>query len=487
MATLPPVILGVIILVAYTLALILRTMLLRRIVLTAPFSSQSRRQFSLDFFASLFAGILGAGFNMTYLGFPLESGLSLIAGCLVAGFFLALDMALARERAVISQVMVRNRHLPPPKRLYSMTRRFALVAFTTALCVSLVVVMVISRDVVWLSMVGENPAAQVQAQMSVTYEVLFIVAVLLALVINLIVSYSRNLKLLFDNETTVLERVSQGDFSRLVPVATNDEFGFIAGHTNHMIDGLKHRIQLLSALKLAEEVQQNLLPGRPPQHSGLDIAGSSKYCDETGGDYYDFLELPEGRLGIVVADATDHGVGSALQMTTARAFLLFGARDYQGPARLIDDVNHYLTRDSYETSRFMSMFFLEIATSPKNLRWVRAGHDPALLYDPEAKSFQQLGGEGIVLGVTQDYRYREHRRDGWRPGMVLVLGTDGIHETHDSSGQMFGQQRLQHIIREHAHLSAQNIQDAVIDALERFRGDEPQEDDITLVVVKFLQ
>ena len=135
----------------------------------------------------------------------------------------------------------------------------------------------------------------------------------------------------------------------------------------------------------------------------------------------------------------------------------------------------------------MSMFFLEIATSPKTLRWVRAGHDPALLYDPETSSFQQLGGEGIVLGVTQDYRYRENSRDGWRRGMVLVLGTDGIHETHDSAGHMFGQQRLQQIIREHAHEAAQNIQDAIIAALERFRGDAPQEDDITLVVVKFLQ
>ena len=157
-----------------------------------------------------------------------------------------------------------------------------------------------------------------------------------------------------------------------------------------MIKGLQHRIQLLSALKLAEEVQQNLLPRRPPEHAGLDLAGTSKYCDETGGDYYDFMGLPEGKLGIVVADATDHGVGSALQMATARAFLLFGVRNYHGPSQLIGEVNRYLTRDSRETSRFMSMFFLEIASSAKTLRWVRAGHDPALLYDPGEDSFQQL-------------------------------------------------------------------------------------------------
>ncbi len=486
MASLPPVTLGVIILSAYAAALIVRTLFMRRIVLVAPAVAQPKRQFTLDFVLSLFAGVAAAVWNMAFLGFPVVSGLSLIIGSLVVGFFLALDTALARERAVISQAIARDRYLPPPKRLYSMTRRFALVAFTAALCVSLVIILVISRDVVWLATIGENPQAQLQAQMSVTYEIFFIVAILLALVINLIISYSRNLKMLFDNETNVLERVSQGDFSRLVPVATQDEFGLIAGHTNNMIKGLQHRIQLLSALKLAEEVQQNLLPRRPPEYPGLDLAGASKYCDETGGDYYDFMGLPEGKLGIVVADATDHGVGSALQMATARAFLLFGVRNYQGPAQLIGEVNHYLTRDSQETSRFMSMFFLEIASSAKTLRWVRAGHDPALLYDPGEDSFQQLSGEGIVLGVEEDYQYREHKRNGWRPGMIIILGTDGIHETQDSAGHMFGQERLQDVIREHAQEPAQSIQDAVMAALEHFRGDGPQQDDITLVVIKFL-
>ncbi|NIQ92700.1 MAG: phosphatase, partial [Deltaproteobacteria bacterium] len=110
----------------------------------------------------------------------------------------------------------------------------------------------------------------------------------------MIISYSKNLKLLFENETNVLERVTQGDLSRLVPVATNDEFGVIAGHTNTMIDGLRHRLQLITALKLAEEVQQNLLPTEPPSYPGLDIAGISNYCDETGGDYYDYFRLSNG-------------------------------------------------------------------------------------------------------------------------------------------------------------------------------------------------
>jgi sigma-B regulation protein RsbU (phosphoserine phosphatase) len=85
------------------------------------------------------------------------------------------------------------------------------------------------------------------------------------------------------------------------------------------------------------------------------------YCDETGGDYYDFFKLPNSNLGVVVADASDHGVGSALLMTTARAFMISGVPNFQGPARLAGEINQFLTRDSSKTSRFMSMFFLEAA------------------------------------------------------------------------------------------------------------------------------
>jgi sigma-B regulation protein RsbU (phosphoserine phosphatase) len=98
---------------------------------------------------------------------------------------------------------------------------------------------------------------------------------------------------------------------------------------------------------------------------------------------------------VVVADASDHGVGAALHMTTARAFLLFGLQDFKGPARLLDEVNRFLTRDSSETGRFMSIFFLEIDSSAKTLRWVRAGHEPAILFDSSENNFIELTGKGV--------------------------------------------------------------------------------------------
>jgi sigma-B regulation protein RsbU (phosphoserine phosphatase) len=478
--------LGAIILTAFLIALALSSPFRLHFVRRAPEISQPKRTFILELGLCLFAGVLLNAYNIVVYALPLLNTTAMMTGCAVAGFFIGLDSALAREREVIQKAMSGGRTLPLPKRLFSMTRKFSFVALITAMFVAMVLAMVFARDIVWLSKIGQDEASIVHAQMSVTSEIFFIMAILMVLVVNLIISYSRNLKLLFNNETKVLEQVSQGNLDQKVPVATNDEFGLIAGHTNNMIDGLRHRIQLVSALKLAEELQQNLLPQQDPQVAGLDIAGTSIYCDETGGDYYDYFRLPDNRLGIIVADASGHGVGAAMHMVTVRAFLHFGIRDYQGPAKLLSDVNTYVTRDSSQTGRFMSMFFLEIDPENKSLRWVRAGHEPALVFEPAGKSFAKLNGKGMALGVDEDYQYEEFSQSGWNAEDIILIGTDGIHEARNESGEMFGQERLRDIIRRHAEASAKTIRDTVIDTLQDFRGDASQEDDITLVVVKLL-
>jgi sigma-B regulation protein RsbU (phosphoserine phosphatase) len=237
-------------------------------------------------------------------------------------------------------------------------------------------------------------------------------------------------------------------------------------------------------LKLAEEVQQNLLPQKPPDFPGVDASGISHYCDQTGGDYYDFLMLPSNRLGVIVADAADHGVGSALHMTTARAFLKYGAHQYREPVDFVQQVNRHLTRDSVASGRFMTLFFLEIDSSAKVLRWIRAGHEPAYLYDPSSGKFTAMDGEGIALGIISDWSYLVYRQEGWHPGSIVVIGTDGIREARNLKGNMFGVERLQDAIAQNAARSAKEIQQAVIEQLRQFRQEARQEDDLTLVVVK---
>ena len=486
METLPPVHLGVSLLIPFMAALFLRQPLENRFVLSQPRVAQPKRQFYFDIAMSLAAGSLVVVYNTIAHGFPAASGISLLLGCTVVGFFLSLDMALARERKVIHAAFAEDSVLPPPKRLYSMTRKFSLVAFTATIFLALVLGLVIARDVVWLATIEQSGMSIMQAQMSVMGELFFIMVVLFAEVANLIISYSKNLKLLFENETNVLERVTKGDLSKLVPVATNDEFGVIAGHTNTMIGGLRHRLQLITALKLAEEVQQNLLPAEPPSFPGLDIAGTSNYCDETGGDYYDYFRLSNGNLGVIVADASEHGVSAALLMTTVRAQLRQRVAMKGDIARIVSDVNLELVRDVQESGRFMTMFFLEIEPESKTMHWVRAGHEPAILYNAQGDSFLELAGEGIALGVVEEVDYQKYTHEGWTSGSIAVVGTDGIREAQNVEGEMFGSDRLRESIRKHAAESAETIQNGIIEDLKTFQGEAPQEDDITLVVVKFL-
>ena len=188
---------------------------------------------------------------------------------------------------------------------------------------------------------------------------------------------------------------------------------------------------------------------------------------------------------MVVADASEHGVGAALQMATARAFLLYGMHRFEGPARLVSQINPFLVSDGMLTGRFLTLFLVEIDPAARTLRWVRAGHDPALLYRPGRDSFERLYGEGLALGIDAAYPFQENVLRGWSPGDVLVVRTDGIHEAFNAEGEMFGEARLRAAIRAHAAEPAEALQEAVIAALDDFRGTVPLADDVTLVIVKF--
>jgi sigma-B regulation protein RsbU (phosphoserine phosphatase) len=130
------------------------------------------------------------------------------------------------------------------------------------------------------------------------------------------------------------------------------------------------------------------------------------------------------------------------------------------------------------------MFFLEIDLAAKTLRWVRAGHEPALVYSALGASFRQLGGDGMVLGVLQQAEYRDYSHQGWEPGSVVVIGTDGVTETRNPAGELFGTERIRELLRANASGSAAVIQAAIIQAVQLFREQAPQEDDVTLVVAK---
>jgi sigma-B regulation protein RsbU (phosphoserine phosphatase) len=284
-------------------------------------------------------------------------------------------------------------------------------------------------------------------------------------------------------------RIAGGDFGNPLPVKTRDEVGELTRSFNTMMLQLEERIRIKQALEVAMEVQQNLLPLEMPQVPGLDIAGRSIYCDQTGGDFYDFLKMRRqhaDRLGIAVGDVSGHGISAALLMATIRAFIKSKVTQLDSIAESITSVNRLLTQDTRDTGQFVTLFYAEISPAEKILRWVRAGHDPALFYDPGLDKFKELRGEGIALGINPDGNYRENVVPELSSGQILVIGTDGIWEARNHTGEMFGRERLKDLIRKNAAYSSDGMSDSIINSIKTFQGSARQEDDITLLVIKLV-
>jgi sigma-B regulation protein RsbU (phosphoserine phosphatase) len=258
---------------------------------------------------------------------------------------------------------------------------------------------------------------------------------------------------------------------------------------NRMIADLRDRLRLRHSLDIAMSVQQRLLPQTPPRPRGLDVAGHSTYCDETGGDYYDFLILdetePESVL-VALGDVMGHGVAAALVMAGARAVLRDRAQTSGSLAELMGRLNRLLAAD-LDGTRFMTMYLGVLSARNGVLRWVSAGHDPAIVYDPASDTFEEIDGGELPLGIIDDTDYMERTYGPLRPGQIVLVGTDGIWEMPNSAGEHFGKSRLRTAIQTAASRSAAEIVEAIVTRLTEFRGDCRQSDDVTFVVIKTLQ
>lgn len=291
------------------------------------------------------------------------------------------------------------------------------------------------------------------------------------------------------NLSSAAKKVARGSYGEPLPVKSNDEVGELTHSFNSMVQQLEERIRLKEALNLAMEVQQNLLPKESLKIGSLEIAGHSNYCDETGGDYYDFFQFPElgeNRVGIAIGDVVGHGVAAALLMTTARALLRMRITKSGSLAETISDVNQHLCFDTVDDGNFMTLFLMLIDVGKNKIKWVRAGHDPAIVYDKATDTFKELKGEGMALGIEYNQSFQEYAYTDGSDGQIILLGTDGIWETENPEKERFGIKRVQEIMRLARDDTAQQILQKIIDETTDFRKSEKQNDDITLVVIKMI-
>jgi sigma-B regulation protein RsbU (phosphoserine phosphatase) len=284
-----------------------------------------------------------------------------------------------------------------------------------------------------------------------------------------------------------MHAVRKGDLSVEVPVESNDELGVLAESFNHMTEGLLERERMKTSLLLAMEVQQNLLPKKTPQLEGLEMAGKCIYCDETGGDYYDYFMIEDqkkNKVCVVIGDVSGHGISAALLMASARSFIRQRSSLPGNIADIITDANRQLVADIEESGQFITLFYLVIEKETGSLNWVRAGHEPAIFYDPKSDSFELLRGEGIALALDENWEYIENKKCGLVPGQMVVLGTDGIWEAKNTKGELFGKDALYDVIRRNATAGPIEIIHEIFHSVREFQEHNTLEDDMTLVVIK---
>jgi len=309
----------------------------------------------------------------------------------------------------------------------------------------------------------------------------FIIVILLALIISR--KFTGNILDLVEAS----RRIASGDFKTRVRIRSNDEMGELGRTFNRMVPALEERIQMKQSMDLAMQVQQNLLPRSMPVFDGLDIAAESIYCDETGGDFFDFIDFTHrghNVVGVFVGDVSGHGVPAALLMSSARAFLKCRATQPGEISEIINDVNQLVTSDVSQTGHFLTLFYMELNTQEKNAEWIRAGHEPAFVYHLDTDTFDELRGKGVSMGVAGDTEYHHNMMPDLSRDQIILIGTDGVWETKNPAGEMFGKNRTKEIVRKYSKSSSHDILKAIMAELKTFRDDVKQEDDVTLVIIK---
>lgn len=241
----------------------------------------------------------------------------------------------------------------------------------------------------------------------------------------------------------------------------------------------EERERIQQELRVAALIQQTLLPKELPSISGWSIDAFYRPARAVGGDFYDFIDLDDGRLGVVIGDVTDKGVPAALVMATCRSMLRATAQSHTSPGRVLAEVNDALVQE-IPPAMFVTCLYLIIDTAAGEVIFANAGHNLPYVRTAGDEVYE-LRATGMPLGLmpSMEYDEVEHRIEH---GSIMVLTSDGITEAHNPEGDMYGFGRL---IDRIATCRRHDMVSDVVADLERFGGpDREQEDDITLVVVQ---
>lgn len=234
-------------------------------------------------------------------------------------------------------------------------------------------------------------------------------------------------------------------------------------------------------MELAAEIQRQILPDKSPEVAGFDLEGRSRPARQVGGDYYDLLRLPDGRLRLALGDVSGKGVPAALLVSTLHSALRLLLGEASLSADLLERINRHVVESS-AANKFITLTVAELEPDSAELRFINAGHNPGLLVRAGG-SVERLEASGMPVGMMPKTRYREARLT-LEPGDLLCLYSDGITEAVNPEDEEFGAGRLVACLREHRSEPLADVAAAVDAAVAEFVRGEPQADDETVVLLR---
>jgi len=361
----------------------------------------------------------------------------------------------------------------------------------------LIAVPIIEQSVVLGALVMASSKGQIAAVRQSALVTMALIALIMAAVgvpLTTIILRNRLKPLYLITES--LRKVKIGHLTLDPPVKSNNEFGFLADTLRVMGTRLeeaqKQAVEtdrMTHELEIAREIQSNILPKSYPAGRSYQFAGTYRSACTVGGDYYDFIDLGSGQLGIVIADVSGKSLPGMLVMLLTRDLVHRDARRSAGPAELLSAVNRELSQ-GMRKGTFVTMLYGILDTTTGQFNFASAGHSPLIQIESDSQRHRLIKTKGYPLGMIsadQFDRRIESAQINLSAGDWLIMYTDGINEAMDTRNEEYGMERFLSIVNRSAALSASGLTRAVMENVNSFVGESPQADDITLLALKWAE
>jgi len=320
------------------------------------------------------------------------------------------------------------------------------------------------------------------------------VTLIVALIIIIISSFiggriSKRIQQSLDSLVIGTRKIGEGDLDYKIGIKSRDEFYALATSFNLMTDNLKkymaemvEKERIEYDIKTASKIQSSILPERDPSLEGYDVISYFHPAKEVGGDYYDYLCLPNNQLGIVIGDVSGHGIAAGLLMSMAKSCLYNQVKTSHQVEEVLFAMNN-MVNELLHKRLLMSFCYTILDLKKRRLTYSSAGHHFPYHYSASEATLSSLESIAYPLGVRRNSRY-DKKTAHLKPGDLLIFYSDGIIETMDNKDELFGFERFEELIVRDAHLPPTELKQSILRELKEFARGTPQGDDIALIIIK---